>query len=165
MTDTAPLTIIGRAEKAELLDLGVKNVPVKIDTGADASSIWAHATEVKEGKLHAVFFGPDSEFYDNAEHVFKATEYSMTRVANSFGQREIRYKVKLKIKIKGRTINGTFTLADRSTKLYPILIGRSLLKNKFLVDVSKGRPLREEERQRAKKLQEELSLPARRLQP
>lgn len=163
MTDASSLTIIGRAEKAELAGLGVKNVPVKIDTGADASSIWAHATEVKAGKLHAIFFGPGSEFYDNIEHIFESSEYSVTRVANSFGQREIRYKVKLKIKIKGRTINGTFTLADRSTKLYPILIGRSLLKNKFLVDVSKGRPLREEEKRRAKKLQEELNLPTRKL--
>lgn len=153
---TQELTIIGRAEKADLLDLGVKGVPVKVDTGADASSIWAHAVEEKDGKLYAVFFGEDSDFYTGEQHVFANDEYTMTRVASSFGHREIRYKVKLRIRLKKRTINGTFTLSDRSQKLYPILIGRSLLAKKFLVDVSKGSPLRTAEKERASNLRKEL---------
>src|ERR1700757_293689 len=150
------LTIIGRAEKADLIDLGMKKVPVKIDTGADASSIWAHAVEKRGDNLHVLFFGELSEFYTGEEHVFGKDEYTVTRIANSFGHREIRYKIKLRIKLKGRIIKGTFTLSDRSRKLYPILIGRSLLTKKFLVDVSKGRPLKEAERERSKKLLTEL---------
>lgn len=153
---TQDLTIIGRAEKADLLDLGVKGVPVKVDTGADASSIWAHTVEEKDGKLYVVFFGESSNFYTSEQHVFTSDEYSMTRVASSFGHREIRYKVKLRIRLKKRVINGTFTLSDRSQKLYPILIGRSLLARKFLVDVSKGSPLRQAEKERASKLRKEL---------
>lgn len=152
----AELMIIGRAEKADLVDMGLTKVPVKIDTGADASSIWAHATEVRDNKLHVIFFGKESEFYTGEEHVFLPQDFTVTRVANSFGQREIRYKIKLRIKIKKRTINGTFTLSDRSTKLYPILIGRSLLRKKFLVDVSKGNPLLEAEKERSLRLKEEL---------
>ncbi len=153
---TQELTVIGRAEKADLLDLGAKRVPVKVDTGADASSIWAHAAEERDGKLQVVFFGEGSEFYTGERHVFASDEYAMTRVASSFGHREIRYKVKLRIRLKKRVINGTFTLSDRSQKLYPILIGRSLLAKKFLVDVSKGSPLREAEKERAGKLKREL---------
>lgn len=152
----AGLTIIGRAERADLPELNVTGVPVKIDTGADACSIWAHVTEERDDKLHAVFFGETSGFYTGKEHVFSKGEYTMTRVANSFGHREIRYKVKLGIKINGRKIRGTFTLSDRSTKLYPVLIGRSLLYNKFLVDVSKGKPLVTEERERAEKLRRDM---------
>jgi hypothetical protein len=151
------ITIIGRAEKAAFPDLNVKQLPVKIDTGADACSIWATATELESGRLHVIFFGEGSSFYTGEEHVFKKNEYSITRVANSFGHREIRYKVKLRIKIKGRLIKGSFTLSDRSNKLYPVLIGRTLLKHKFIVDVSKGSPLREEERIRAEKLRRELN--------
>lgn len=150
------LTIIGRAERADIIDLDVKNVPVKIDTGADACSIWAHATEVRDEKLHVIFFDETSKFYTGTEHVFKKNEFAVTRVANSFGHREIRYKVKLGIRINGRKIRGTFTLSDRSTKLYPILIGRSLLHNKFLVDVSKGKPLVSLEKERAEKLRLDL---------
>lgn len=150
------LMIIGRAEKADLVDLAILGVPVKIDTGADASSIWAHSAEVRDGKLYVIFFEQDSPFYDGKEHTFKADHFTITRVANSFGHREVRYKIKLRIRIKKRVINGTFTLSDRSTKLYPILIGRSLLKKKFLVDVSKGNPLKEAEKERAAQLKKEL---------
>lgn len=151
------LSIIGRAEKADLPRLKAKKVPVKVDTGADACSIWAESMEQTDKTLRVIFFGPGSQWFDGKEHVFKSNEYTITRVANSFGQREIRYKVKLGIKLKGRLIRGSFTLSNRSNKLYPILIGRSLLHNKFLVDVSKGSPLREEERQRAQRLKAEIS--------
>lgn len=150
------LTIIGRAEKVGFPDLGFIKVPAKIDTGADASSIWGSASVDDKGKLEVVFFGPESDLYDGQIHVFPKTAYSVTRIASSFGHREVRYKVKLKIKVNGRLINGAFTLSDRSKKLYPILLGRSLLKNKFLVDVARGKPLVAEEKARRKKLQNEL---------
>lgn len=155
---TDRLTIIGRAERADLPDLGVTGVPVKIDTGADASSIWAHVIERRDDNLHVVFFDEQSDFYTGEEHVFSEDEFQITRVANSFGQRQIRYKIKLRIRIKGRIINGTFTLSDRSKKLYPILIGRALLTKKFLVDVSKGNPLRGAEKMRAQALRQEIEL-------
>ena len=153
------LTLIGRAEKADLPQLSLKRVPVKIDTGADASSIWATGTVGDNDKLEVIFFGPGSPFYDGVVHTFLKSDYTITRVSSSFGHREVRYKVKLTIKVNGRVINGSFTLADRSKKLYPILLGRSLLKNKFLVDVSKGKPLIKEEKARRNQLQtEELTI-------
>jgi len=150
------LVLIGRAEKVELPQLGALKVPAKVDTGADASSIWAHSVENDGDNLNVIFFGPSYDKYDGSVHTFAPGDYTVTRVANSFGHKEIRFKVKLKIIIKNRRINGTFTLADRSTKLYPILIGRSLLKHKFLVDVTKGHPLIEEEKARKAKLREEI---------
>lgn len=150
------LVIIGRAEKADFSEINALHVPVKIDTGADACSIWAYSTDLRNNKLHVVFFGEDSIWYTGQEYVFKKNEYIITRVANSFGHKELRYKVRLRIKIKQRIIRGSFTLSNRSNKLYPVLIGRSLLRNKFLVDVSKGSPLRDEEKRRALILSQEL---------
>jgi hypothetical protein len=152
-----PLVIVGRAEKVELPQLFALQVPAKIDTGADASSIWAYKIKKKGNNLNVIFFGPNSEYYDGKVHIFSPRQYTVTRVSSSFGHREIRYKVKLKIRIKGKLINGTFTLANRETKLYPILIGRSLLRNKFLVDVSKGSPLIAAEKARKVKLYEEMA--------
>jgi hypothetical protein len=150
------LTIVGRAEKISLPALGAKNVPAKIDTGADSSSIWAHVTQIDGEQLKVVFFGPGTSFYDGTEYVFAPDEFEITRVSNSFGHRELRYKVKLTITLKGRTIKGAFTLANRENKLYPVLIGRSLLTNKFLVDVAAGNPLKRQEHERRQKLHEEL---------
>jgi hypothetical protein len=47
----------------------------------------------------------------------------------------------------------TFTLADRSSQVYPVLIGRATLRGKFIVDVQMGSPLREEEEKRSMELQ------------
>lgn len=153
------LTTIGRAERADLIDLGIDRVPVKIDTGADASSIWAHVIERRDGdNLHVVFFGKESELYTGEEHIFTPNEYTITRVASSFGHRELRYKVKLRIRIKGRLVKSSFTLSDRSKKLYPVLIGRSLLMKKFIVDVSRGNPLKAAEQERADRLKGELEI-------
>lgn len=156
LTKQNELTVVGRAEYASFPDLGVKKAAAKIDTGANLSAIWAHAIEVKGGHLHVVFFGPQSEFYTGKEHIFVPGDFSFTRVSNSFGVNQIRYKVNLRIRMKHRLVVGTFTLADRSKKLYPILIGCSLLRNKFIVDVAKGSPLHLQEKERQEELRREL---------
>lgn len=150
------LTIIGRAERIDLPKLGVMGVPAKTDTGADFSSIWAtNIVEMPEG-LECTLFGSDSEFYTGEKLVFKPGDYEITRVENSFGTRELRYKIKLTIRVRGRLLNGTFTLADRSAKTYPILLGRRLLQGKFIVDVKAGQPLLREERERKRQLEQDL---------
>lgn len=147
---------IGRAEKVSILDYLEKPVVAKVDTGADISSIWASGIREENGELLFCLFGPASEAYTGEVVRLPAGSYSITRVANSFGVRELRYTVKLKIKLARRTVLATFTLADRSTKTYPILLGRRLLQGKFIVDVSKGHPLRREEREKREKLRIEL---------
>lgn len=149
------LDVIGRAEYIDLLELNLENIPAKVDTGADNSSIWVSQISEQADGLHCVFFGPDSPYFTGNEIVL-AKDFKLTRIANSFGQKELRYKVKLRIRIKGRVIKATFTLSDRSLKTYPILLGRKLLKDKFLVDVSRGKPLKEVERIKARRLKNDL---------
>jgi hypothetical protein len=152
----ADRTVIGRVERVSFPTLNLKRVPAKIDTGADSSSIWCSKIEMVDGDLECIFFGKGSPFYTGQRVLFKSRDIDLTRIANSFGHRELRYKVKIPIVLKNRTVKATFTLTDRSTKLYPILIGRSMLMNKFLVDVSRGTPLHEEEGARQKRLQKEM---------
>lgn len=140
------ITTIGRAEKVQLPDHGDHLIPAKIDTGADSSSIWASEISQEAGSLKFVLFARGSKYYTGKVITVAAEDYRITRVASSFGQRELRYVVKLRMRVLNRTFRATFTLADRSTKTYPILLGRRLLKNKFIVDVAKGNPLLAEER-------------------
>jgi ribosomal protein S6--L-glutamate ligase len=151
-----PLTVIGRAEKIDLLDFAMLNVPAKVDTGADNSAIWASSIEEKDEGLYFVLFSPDSPSYTGIVQCFTKPDYTLTRVANSFGDKELRYKVKLRIRVKGRIVRATFTLSDRSEKTYPILLGRRLLHGKFLVDVTGGEPLQEAEEQKAVTLEKDL---------
>lgn len=151
-----PIATIGRAEKIDLLDFDLVNVPAKIDTGADASSIWATNIRTDNSLLKFTLFAKGSPFYTGIDQEISEKDYSLTRVANSFGEKEMRYKVKLRVKVKSRIIRATFTLADRSKKTYPILLGRKLLSGKFVVDVSSGKPLKTIEDQKARELELEL---------
>ncbi|MEK7603142.1 MAG: RimK/LysX family protein [Patescibacteria group bacterium] len=148
--------IIGRVKKCDFPLIGANNVPCKVDTGADLSSIWASDIKISSGVLSCRFFGKGSPFYDRKIHKFSNNSYTLTRVSSSFGEKELRYKVKLKIRIDNRLINATFTLADRGNKLYPVLLGRRLLRNKFVVDVAQGTPLKEAEKLRKQKLKSDL---------
>jgi hypothetical protein len=129
------LPTVGSDEMIDIVSIGVSSILAKVDTGADTSSIWAsQVTETKEG-LQIVFFGPSSPLY-SGNVITIAKDYKVTRVYNSFGTKESRYKIELLVKIKGKLIRTNFTLSDRSTKTYPILLGRSLLSDRFVVDVS-----------------------------
>lgn len=152
----SPKTLIGRVERVSFPTLNIRKVPAKIDTGADTSSIWCSQIKVDNGELRCVLFGKGSKHYTGETVIFKNNDVELTRVENSFGHRQVRYKVKIPMEIKGRTIKASFTLTDRSTKLYPILIGRSTLQGKFIVDVSKGTPLHEKEVETRKRLKAEM---------
>lgn len=148
--------IIGRVEKVALPAFGIKNIYAKVDTGADLSSIWATDIVEKDSLLHFKIFGKASPLYTGEEVVIEKPHYLLTRVTNSFGHSELRYVVKLQLKLKDKLVRATFTLSDRSNKTYPILIGRKLLNRRFLVDVSKGTPLRDIESKRKAELKKEM---------
>ncbi len=136
MTKTE-LTIIGRTAKVNFPLDGIKNVPVKIDTGADTSSIWASELYIDDtNELSFVLFAKESPHYSGKRH--KTRSFSVNLIRSSNGMRQLRYRVSLTIEIAGRKVRGSFTLADRSHNRFPVLIGCALLKRKFLVDVSKG---------------------------
>jgi hypothetical protein len=146
--------IIGRVEKVRFPYTGSRSVYARVDTGAQTSSIWASNIEEQGGRLSVVFFGPDSEHYDGVTHYFD--DFTITMVASSNGQAEPRYKVRLTVKLGGKKIRARFTLADRSTQVYPVLIGRNVLRGKFVVDVKQGKALKNTEKQRSQALQSRL---------
>lgn len=138
---TKELTIIGRTASAAFPAEGIRDVPVKIDTGADSSSIWASELRMDEKNiLHFVLFGQGSPFYSGKVH--SAKHYTAHLIRSSNGMAQVRYKVSLTIALEGRKIRGTFTLADRSKNSYPVLVGCTLLNKKYLVDVSKQSKIR-----------------------
>jgi hypothetical protein len=135
--------VIGRVERINIVDAEIIGVPAKIDTGAFRSSIWATNVYEKDSHLHFTLLGPESQWYTGKELVVDT--YELVEVENSFGHKEERYSVHIKIKMGPKVVKSNFTLSDRSQKIYPVLIGRKLLRGKFVVDVSEGEPLDDEE--------------------
>jgi len=86
----------------------------KVDTGAEKSSI--HLDLAKKIGLTKEIWG-------------------IKKIKSSNGE-EYRPLVKSKIKIGNRKLPVIFTITKRSELKYPVLIGKDVLKRKFLVDVS-----------------------------
>lgn len=127
---------IGRSELVQFPEVCSQNIPARIDTGAAVSSLWASDISETEDGLSFVLFGKGSEYY-TGEKVLVA-DYNKRAVSSSMGQTQIRYQIKLKMLLRGKKIRASITLADRSAQVYPVLIGRNVVRNKFIVDVSKG---------------------------
>ncbi len=142
---------IGRAEVLSFPELGFEDVHARIDTGAKTSTIWTSDATVKDEQLHVVFFGDPSAHFTGDTHIFE--EFERIAVASSTGHIQKRFKVRLLVRLKGKKVRAWFTLADRSTQVYPVLIGRNVLTGKFIVDVKKGHSLKDAEQRRLESLE------------
>ncbi|SFT76678.1 Uncharacterized conserved protein [Lishizhenia tianjinensis] len=127
--------IIGKTDKADFPDFNLSGVKVKIDTGAYTSTIHCNEIWEEENELKVVLLSPQHLQYTGEIITFK--DYSLKKVRSSSGQSQIRYKVKGTITLFGKTFNTEFTLSHRDKMKYPVLLGRKLLNNNFLVDTSK----------------------------
>lgn len=136
-------SIIGR--NALVTVSSCENVPAKVDTGADSSSIWATDIREEGNALYFKLFCNGSDFYTGEEIIAEAGTYEEVRIASSSGERQDRYAVTLPVFVEGKQLEVRFTLADRTTMAYPVLLGRSFLEGQFLVDVSREIPAAIEE--------------------
>jgi hypothetical protein len=124
--------MIGRTDIVDFPDLGLEDVRAKVDTGAYTSSI--HCYNVKIIKERLVFYLPAHKGEKRKRFVAKAFE--LKSIKNSFGQTEMRYVIRTRIVLFGKAFQAEFSLSDREKMRYPVLLGRKLLRNRFLVDVS-----------------------------
>ncbi|MDO5343292.1 MAG: RimK/LysX family protein [Candidatus Saccharibacteria bacterium] len=129
-------SIIGRNVSVDFGYYG-RDIPAKIDTGADSSSVWASNIRVgRDGALRFTLFGEGSPYYTGK--VIKRTDFSVAQVRSSSGHEQVRYRTHFTVTVKGRRIKAMFNLSDRSDNLFPVLIGRRTLAGKFIVDVQEG---------------------------
>lgn len=133
---TQPKLVIGMTDLVDFPDLGLFDVQAKVDTGAFTSAL--HCKDIQvigTGLRKKLSFWlidktgePARQFYSN--------KFSQRMIRNSFGIAELRYVIKTRIVLFERTILAEFTLADREQLKNPVLLGRKLLRNRFVVDVS-----------------------------
>ena len=138
-TKNKALKIIGIVDKIDLPEVGLSDLPCKIDTGADTSAIHCERIRIKEinGVEHLVFTLLDKShpLYNGVE--IKTDKFRERKVKSSFGDYEFRYQVKLGLVLFGKKYRVAFNLTNRKRMKYPVLIGRRFLSKKFMVDVSK----------------------------
>ncbi len=125
--------VIGRSELLSFVDADAPRVPAKTDTGAYRSAVHASNISVVDGVLRFELLG-GHPVCGTLSKQLETEDFTRVTVANSFGHEEQRYEVKLKVKLGPKIFHARFTLADRSKKIYPVLLGRKLLNHRFLVD-------------------------------
>lgn len=133
MKEIKQKTVIGRTERVDFPQLGLYNITAKIDTGAYTSSLHCHDIFEENGLLHFKLVDPSHKEYNAKDHQF--TEFELKKIKSSFGRMEKRYTIKTVIRIGKKKIKTKITLSNRGSMRYPVLIGRTLLKNNFIVDV------------------------------
>ena len=133
------LKLIGRREYIDFPELNIFRIEAKIDTGAYTSALHCKDINIKQinGKNVLCFKLLDETHpeYNQQEHCFE--EFIQKNIKSSSGEKELRYVIKTLIVIGSKRIRTTVSLADRANMRYPVLIGRKMIKNKFIIDVAK----------------------------
>lgn len=142
---TGPTTI-GWREWAHLPDLGVREMKVKVDTGADNSAL--HAFDLER------FDRDDEEWVRFVIHPKQRSKKPMIRceapiiterkVRNPGGRLELRPVIRTRLIVAGKEISALINLTTRDEMSFRMLLGRRTIRKHFLVDPGKsylgGRP-------------------------
>ena len=133
---------IGAFEKVSFPDFHIHNVIAKIDTGALSGAL--HATHVKIVKLKTGKKGLKFLPYGKAPSVI-VSKFSQKEVRSSNGAIAKRYIIPTTVVIGGVQYPIQISLADRSSMMKGVLIGRQFLRRHgFLVDAKEGTKYRYE---------------------
>ena len=132
MVTARPPLVVGWRELVRLPELGLTGIPAKIDTGARTSSLHAHVVEdfVRSGERF-VRFAVD---WDGTRHFCEAVHVDVRGITSSNGDQQTRFVIKTPLRIGNLTFRAEISLADRSQMQFPMLIGRTALRRRMVVD-------------------------------
>jgi hypothetical protein len=122
--------VVGGSEEVLLLPWGVK-LPARIDTGSAICSLDARELEVKDNV--AQFKLPDA--YGGLQLRLPVVRWRHVRSSNA---RQRRPVVLLEIRLGPKLLRVEANLTNRSQLKYPLLIGLNVLRQGFMVDVTKS---------------------------
>lgn len=132
---TAGLITVGWRERLALPQLGIGMLKVKLDTGARSSSLHVDSLEafLRDGvtwlrfTMHA---GRRHPFELHAE----APALDRRTVTDTGGRRSERWFIRTDVELAGQRFSVDINLTDRRHMLFPMLLGRTALNGRFVVD-------------------------------
>jgi hypothetical protein len=139
-TTHRPKTIIGWREWLALPELGIPAVKAKIDSGARTSALHVHfIEEFDDGPKKRVRFGihPLRKRKD-LELICEADIVDFRRVKDSGGHSEMRHFIRTKALLGGHRWPIEISLTSREGMLFRMLLGRTALEGKFIIDPGKS---------------------------
>ena len=135
-TRRAPLPQVGWREWVGLPSLGISRIKAKVDTGARSSSL--HATDLEEfekgGKPWIRFTVLPVQKSDQGMVRVQAPVADRRAVRPSTGRPEVRPVVQVEVQVGDLRFPCEVTLARRDQMGFRMLLGRTALRRRFLVD-------------------------------
>ena len=135
-----PKHTIGRVERVHLPEWHLHQIPAKVDTGAYSCAIHCENIHHEKGKdgmevLSFTLLDPGQPQYHGK--VFQTQDFTTKKVKSSTGEMQERFLVRTIVQLFGENFEADFTLTNRKSMRFPVLLGRKLLKKNFLVDVDR----------------------------
>ncbi|HEY4294106.1 ATP-dependent zinc protease [Luteibacter sp.] len=134
MTDVITL---GWRERLALPSLGVSVLKAKLDTGARSSSLhveWLEVDERADGTWLRFQIRTTRKGGLSAPCESRAT--GRRSVTDSGGHTTTRWFIQTEVELAGRHFIAEVNLTDRRHMLFPLLLGRTALDGRFVVDPS-----------------------------
>lgn len=134
--DVGEMIVLGKKEHVYFDELKMQ-LPARVDTGAATSSLHADSVEVfeRDGEDWVRFFVTDASTGRMAE--LKRPLARTVRIKRHGEEPQRRRVVELLVRIGSLECRTQFTLTDRDQFNFPVLIGRSFLHGRAVVDVTR----------------------------
>lgn len=131
---------IGWREWVELPDFALGKIKAKIDTGARSSSIHAFDIEAfdRNGEKWVRFKIHPLQHSDDTVVDCSAKVKDYRSVTDSGGHKTMRYIIETSFQIGTDVFTAELSLFNRSNMLFRMLVGRTALKGRYLVDPSRS---------------------------
>ena len=144
------LQVLGWREWLALPDLGVRAIRAKVDTGARSSALHVEALETRfEGGIEWVRFrfGTDGRF---EREWGEAPVLDRRFVTDSGGHRSERIFIRATLLLAGERRDIEMNLSQRRNMRFPMLLGRTAMAGRFVVDPQKSFVLGEPDAEQAR---------------
>ena len=152
LTEDAIQTV-GWREWVNLPDLGLPAIKAKVDTGARTSAL--HAFEVRpflEGRKQRVEFKIHPRQRDQETMaVCTADVIDERSVTDSGGHKEQRWVIRTPLTLGSETWPIEITLTSRDDMLFRMLLGRTAIRDRFLVNPARSYLVGEKPRKKIKR--------------
>lgn len=140
MTERNLKQIIGWREWLSLPELNINAIKVKVDTGARSSALHAFSLETfQQENKQMVRFGIHPLQHSDCPEIYCEAEIKDERVVtDSGGHQEKRYVIETPILLGEEQWPIEVTLTNRETMGFRMLLGRTALRERFVVDPDKS---------------------------